>query len=125
MDPVSAIGAVASILQLAGTALSLSKSLYEVSTLLANASEDICSLARDLSLFSESLVLLSKMLEANKEVYSEGVYGLTAKIIVDCDKICKKIENLIKKCQKMGGWGGKFKWMVNERKVKALLGRLR
>lgn len=66
-----------------------------------------------------------RMLEANKQSYGESIYVLTSKIIVDCGTICEKIENVIKKLQKKGGLGGKLKWMVSERKIKALLERLR
>ncbi len=48
MDPLTALGAVASIFQLAQTALSLSKTLYSLGNAVASASEDIQVLAQDL-----------------------------------------------------------------------------
>lgn len=125
MDPITIIGAIASVVQLAGTALSLSKCLYEAASTITTATEEINSLAHDLALFSESLTLLSRMLDAKQEQYSRAIYELTAKIIVDCGEICKKIEIVLEKLKKKG-LGSKLKWIYREKEnIKKLLERLR
>jgi hypothetical protein len=87
MDPLTAIGAVASVVQLANTALSLSKNLYSLGAAAASASEDIQVLAQDLKTFSQSLTMLSRLLEDSKSWYSDDIYLLTARIIKDCTEL--------------------------------------
>ncbi|KAH9215614.1 hypothetical protein DL95DRAFT_388550, partial [Leptodontidium sp. 2 PMI_412] len=108
MDPLSAIGAVASICQLAHAALSLSKTLYSLGSAIGSASEDVQILAEDLKTFSQSLTLLSRLLEDSKSWYSDDIYLLTAKIIKDCAELYVKIEKIL---AKLGG-NGKSNWKL-------------
>ncbi len=66
MDPVTVVGAVASVFQLAQAALSLSKTLYSFGTAIASASGDIQALADDLKTVAQSLTPLSRLLEDRK-----------------------------------------------------------
>ncbi len=124
MDPITAVGAIASILTLAETALSLSKTLYSVCGAVASASEDIQNLAEDLNTFSQSLTLLSRLLEDSKSWYSDDVYVLTAKIIKDCAELYANIDKILRKLGK-GSWIRKFKFVIKESQIKKLLKRLR
>lgn len=121
------IGAVASICQLASAALSLSKTLYSVGSAIGSASEDVQVLAEDLKTFSQSLMLLSRLLEDSKSWYSDDIYLLTAKIIKDCAELYIKIEKIL---AKLGGngksnWKLRVKFVYKEGEIRKLLKRLR
>jgi hypothetical protein len=128
MDPLTALGAVASVAQLAATALSLSKTLYSLGAAIASASDDIQVLADDLKTFSQSLTLLSRLLEDSKSWYSDDIYLLTAKIIRDCAGLYVKIDKIL---DKLGGkgkstWELRVKFVVyKEGQIRKLLDRLR
>lgn len=127
MDPVTAIGAVASIVQLASTALSLSKTLYSLGEAVASASDDVQVLAEDLKTFSQSLTLLSRLLEDSKSWYSDDIYLLTAKIIKDCAELYVKIDKVL---AKVGGdgtsnWKRRVMFVYKEGHIRKLLKRLR
>ncbi|KAF5872502.1 putative binuclear zinc transcription factor protein [Botrytis fragariae] len=118
------IGGIASILQLAGTVYTISKTLYEVGEALSNAPSDIKDLARDLETFSEELRLLSTLLHGKDGRYADQVYRLTAKIIGDCATICTKIDRIIRKLRS-GSVLAKIKWLYKEKEIMKLLARLR
>jgi hypothetical protein len=127
MDPITAVGAVASIVQLANTALTLSKTLYTLGEAIASASDDIQALADDLRTFSQSLTLLSRLLEDSKSWYSDDVYLLTAKIIKDCAELYVKIDKIL---IKLGGngksnWKMRVKFVYKEGQIRKLMKRLR
>lgn len=127
MDPLTAIGAVASIAQLAQGALSLSKALYSLGSAVASASDDIQVLADDLKTFSQSLTLLSRLLEDSKSWYSDDIYLLTAKIIKDCAELYVKIDKIL---VKLGGngkstWKLRVKYVYKEGQIRKLMKRLR
>ena len=127
MDPLTAIGAVASVAQLAQTAISLSKTLYSLGAALASASDDIRALADDLKTFAQSLTLLSRLLEDSKSWYSDDVYLLTAKIIKDCAELYVKIDKIL---IKLGGngqnkWKTRLKFVYKEGEIRKLMKRLR
>ncbi|CZR50235.1 uncharacterized protein PAC_00107 [Phialocephala subalpina] len=127
MDPLTAIGAVASIWQIAQAALSLSKTLYTLGAAVGSASEDIQLLADDLKTFSQSLTLLSRLLEDSKSWYSDDIYLLTAKIIKDCADLYVKIDKIL---EKLGGngkrtWKVRMKFVYKESQIQKLLSRLR
>ena len=124
MDPITAIGAVASIAQLVQTALSLSITLYSFGSAIPSAPEDIKNLADDLKTFSQSLNHLSRILEDAKSFYSDDVYSLTAKIIQDCAELYLKIDNVLKKHGR-GKWARSAKFIVKDAQIKKLLERLR
>ena len=127
MDPLSAISAVASVIQLANAASSLSKTFYSLGSAIGYASGDIKDLADDLETFSQSLTLLSRLLEDSKSWYIDSVYLLTARIIKDCTELYIKIDNIL---AKLGG-NGKSNWMLRlkfvykEGQIRKLLVRLR
>lgn len=127
MDPLTVIGAVASIAQLAQGALSLSKILYSLGAAVASANDDIQVLADDLKTFSQSLTLLSRLLEDNKLWYSDDIYLLTAKIIKDCAELYVKIDKIL---VKLGGngkstWKLRVKFVYKEGQIRKLMKRLR
>jgi hypothetical protein len=127
MDPLSAIGAVASVVQLAGAALSLSKTLYSLGSDIGSASDDVHTLADDLKTFSQSLILLSRLLEDSKSWYSDDIYLLTAKIIKDCAELYVKIDKIL---VELGGngkstWKTRVKFVYKEGQIRKLLAWLR
>lgn len=127
MDPLTAIGAVASILQLASAAIALSKTLYTAGSAIGSAAEDVNLLADDLKTFSQSLSLLSRLLEESKAWYSDEIYMLTAKIIKDCAALYLKIDKML---VKLGGngqnsWKLRVKFVYKESQIKKILLRLR
>jgi len=127
MDPISAIGAVASVVPLAGTALSLSKTLYSFGSSIGSAGEDVHTLAEDLKTFSQSLALLSRLLEDSKSWYTDDIYLLTAKIIKDCAGLYIKIDKILVKLGSNGksNWKMRVKFVYKEGEIKKLLKRLR
>jgi hypothetical protein len=127
MDPLTAIGAVASVCQLAQAALSLSKSLYALGSAIASASEDVQILADDLGTFSQSLALLSRLLEDSKCWYSDDIYLLTAKIIKDCVELYAKIDRILVKLGSNGksNWKLRVKFVYKESQIRKLVSRLR
>jgi hypothetical protein len=127
MDPITAVGAVASILQLAQTALTLSTTLYGLGSALLSASEDLKSLADDLKTFSQSLTLLSRLLEDSKSWYSDDIYLLTAKVIKDCADLYVKIDRILSNLGSKGkaSWMKRVKYVMKESQIRKLLSRLR
>jgi hypothetical protein len=127
MDPVTAIGAVASIITLAQTALTLSTTVYSVCGALVSASEDLQILAEDLKVFSQSLMLLSRLLEDNKSWYCDEIYLLTARIIRDCISLYEKIDAILMKLEGGGKtrWTKKMMFVVKGPQIRRLLERLR
>ncbi|KUJ18592.1 uncharacterized protein LY89DRAFT_780639 [Mollisia scopiformis] len=127
MDPITAIGAVASIWQIAQAALSLSKTLYTLGAAVGSASDDIQILADDLKTFSQSLSLLSRLLEDSKSWYSDDIYLLTAKIIKDCAELYVKIDRILVKLGSNGksAWKLRVKFVYKESQIQKLLSRLR
>ncbi|CAG8978958.1 hypothetical protein HYALB_00012411 [Hymenoscyphus albidus] len=127
MDPITAVGAVASIITLAQTALSLSKALYTLGSAVQSASEDIQALADDLKTFAQSLSLLSRLLEDSKSWYSDDVYLLTAKIIRDCAEMYEKIDKILVKLGSNGknSWNIRMKFVYKEGEIRRLMKRLR
>lgn len=123
MDPVTVIGAIASIVQLGQAALALSNMLSSIKS----ASEDIQDLADDLKSFSQSLALLSRLLDDSKSWYSDDVYLLTAKIIKDCTELYCKIDAILMKLGENGknSFIKKLKFVANQDKIKRMLERLR
>src|ERR1700728_4134319 len=99
MDPVSAIGAVASIFTLAKTALVLSTTVYSVCAALASASEDLKVLADDPKEFSQSLTLLSRLLDDNKAWYCDEIYLSTVRIIKGCVSLYERIDKILVKLE--------------------------
>jgi hypothetical protein len=126
-DPLTAIGAVASVVQLANTALSLSKNLYSLGATAASASEDIQVLAQDLKTFSQSLTILSRLLEDSKSWYSDGIYLLTARIIKDCAELYVKIDKILAKLGSNGNSTRRLrvKFVYKEGQIKKLIRQLR
>ncbi|KAH8797255.1 hypothetical protein F5884DRAFT_864402 [Xylogone sp. PMI_703] len=124
MSGLEVIGSIASVAQLAATVYSISKTLYEVADALSNASANIKDLAHDLETFSEELQLLSTLLDAKNNRYSDSVYRLTAKIIGDCATICVKIDGILRKLRSGSVWA-RMKWLYKEKEVMKLLARLR
>lgn len=127
MDPLSAIGAATSIITLAQTALALSTTIYSLCGAIASASEDLKELADDLGVFSQSLTLLSKLLDDNRAWYTDEIYVLAAKIINDCVSLYKKIDAIL---MKLGGggntrWAKKVMFVVKGPQIRKLLERLR
>jgi hypothetical protein len=92
MDPPSATGAVASVLQLAQAAISLSTTLYSVGSAIKSASDDLKALADDPETLAQSLRVLHRLLDDRKTWYSDDVYLLTAKIIKNCVELYAKID---------------------------------
>jgi hypothetical protein len=127
IDPITAIGAVASIVQLAQTALYLSKTLYTLGAAVSSASEDIQVLAQDLKTFSQSLTILSRLLEDSKSWYSDDIYLLTARIIRDCAELYVKIDKILTKLGSNGksAWKVRVKFVYKEGQIKKLMKQLR
>ncbi|KAE9379983.1 hypothetical protein N431DRAFT_552244 [Stipitochalara longipes BDJ] len=127
MDPLTAIGAFASIWQIAQGALSLSKTLYTFGVAMGSASEDIQILADDLGTFSQSLTLLSRLLEDGKSCYLDDIYLLTAKIIKDCGALYVKIDKILEKLgsKRKSTWKLRVKFVYKESQIRKLLDRLR
>ncbi|KAE9381909.1 hypothetical protein N431DRAFT_393601 [Stipitochalara longipes BDJ] len=127
MDPLTAVGAVASVVQLAQTALSLSKTLYSLGAAVASASDDIQVLAQDLKTFSQSLTILSRLLEDSKSWYSDDIYLLTARIIKDCAELYVKIDKILVKLGSSGKstWKLRVKFVYKEAQIKKLMKQLR
>jgi hypothetical protein len=95
-----------------------------VASALSNAPADIKDLAHDLEIFSEELLLHSKLVNANNSRYSDQINRLTAKIIGSCATICEKIDKILKKLRS-GSVLARLKWMYKEKEIRKLLGRLR
>src|SRR5450432_1326746 len=123
MDPFTAIGAAASIVALAQTALALSISLYSLGGALLSASEDLQNLADDLKIFSRSLTVISRLLEDNKTQYSDGVYLLMGDVIKRCSDLYVKIDRIL---SKLSGKGlvKRVKFVGKESQIQKLLDRL-
>lgn len=127
MDPITTIGAVASIITLAQTALTLSTTIYSVCGSFVSASQDLKDLADDLHVFSQSLTLLSRLLEGNKVWYADEIYLLAAKIIKDCVALYEKIDAILVKLEGRGKARlmKKVKFVFREPQIRKLLERLR
>lgn len=125
MDPITAVGVAATIVQLSQAALSLSKTLYSLGAAISSASDDIRILADELETFSQSLTVLSRLLDDNKSWYSDDVYLLTAKIIKDCADLYIKIDKMLRKLSGNSTWKLRIKFVYKGSEIQKLMGRLR
>ncbi|KAG9237494.1 hypothetical protein BJ875DRAFT_453600 [Amylocarpus encephaloides] len=127
MDHMTTVGAVASIVTLAQTALSLSQTLYTLGSAVSSAFEDIQDLAEDLKTFAQSLTILSRLLEDSKSWYSDDIYLLTAKIIKECAELYEEIDKVLSRLGANGKttWKLKVKFVYKEGQIRKLLKRLR
>jgi len=93
----------------------------------ASASEDLQTLADDLKSFSQSLTLLSRLLEDSKSWYSDHIYLLTAKIIKDCAELYVKIDKILVKLSgnRKSNWKLRVKFVYKEGQIRKLMKRLR
>lgn len=84
-------------------------------------------LAQDLKTFSQSLTILSRLLEDSKSWYSDDVYLLTARIIRDCAKLYVKIDKILGKLVNNGKstWKVRVKFVYKEGQIKKLMKQLR
>ncbi len=117
---------MASIIQFAQTALSLSKTLYTLGAAVSSASADIEVLAQDLRTFSRSLIILSRLVDDSKSWYSDDVYLLTARMIRDYDELYVKIDKILTKLVSNGGntWKVRLKFVYKEGQIKKLMKQL-
>ena len=125
MDPLTAVGVAASIVQLSQAAFSLSKTLYSLGSALASVPDDIQVLASDLRTFSQSLTILSRLLEDNKSRYSDDVYLMTARIIKDSADLYIKIDKFLRKLGGNSNWKLRIKFVYKEGEIRKLMDRLR
>ncbi|CAG8973844.1 hypothetical protein HYALB_00005589 [Hymenoscyphus albidus] len=123
MDPITALGAVASIVQLASVALSLSKSLYSLTSAISSAPEDTITLCSDLESFSDSLMVFSRLLKEGECFYSDDIYLCAAKIMRGASNLYVKIQKLTGKLGK-GGWRTRVRWGFKEEEIRKLMKRL-
>ncbi len=127
MDPITIIGTAASVVSLAQAAIDLSKALYKFQSTMASASEDVKELADELSLYSQSLTILSRLLDAGKSWYSDDVYNATADLIKRSTALYAKIDKIVAKF----GNSGKMRWKIRakfayqEGQIKKLMEKLK
>jgi hypothetical protein len=77
--------------------------------------------------FSQSLTILSRLLEDSKSWYSDDIYLLTARIIKDCAGLYVKIDKILVKLSSNGKsmWKLRVKFIYKERQIRKLMKQLR
>jgi hypothetical protein len=120
---MDAVGFMASVAQLAGAGLSLSKALYEYASSVSNAPKKFNDLARDVKLTSSVLEHLGEVLyEATVRAFVRpGALHTAQDVIAGCSEIFTEMEMLIKEGRK--AWG-KFILPFKESNIQLLNARL-
>jgi hypothetical protein len=120
---MDAVGFIASVAQLAGAGLSLSKSLYEYASSVSNAPKKLSDLAQDVKLTSSVLEHLSEVCsEATVRAFVRpGQLHTAQDAIAGCSEIFGEMEMLIEKGRK---GVGKFILPFKESKIQLLNARL-
>jgi STAND-like protein len=120
---MDAISFVASVAQLAGAGLTISKALYEYASRVSSAPKKLNDLARDVQLTSSVLRHLSEVFaEATVRAFVRPGALHTAKDAIDgCSEIFAEMESLIRDGK--GGFG-KFILPFKESKIQLLNARL-
>src|SRR5438034_1708278 len=128
------IGAIASIVQLAGTAAQLSRKLYEICDTFGSAAEELRLLSLELSFFGEALGQLSVLLREDQSLYTNSVYFTIAMTIESCGDAYSQIDTIITrfygKAASMNqdansmSIASRFMWTLQQRKINLLYTRL-
>ena len=95
---MEAIGAIASVLQLAQTGAKLSISLYTLADAIGSANKDVQHVAKDIALFSSVLKDLGNTLNRGRQskLYREGSYDTSQVIVKECQTVFAEIEDVVK-----------------------------
>lgn len=121
---MDAISFIASIAQLAGAGLTLSKSLYDYASSVSNAPKKFTDLAQDIKLTSSVLEHLSEIFsEATVRAFVRpGALHTAQDAIAGCSEIFGEMEALIEEGRR--GGLGKFMFPFKEAKIQLLNARL-
>ncbi|KAE8449897.1 hypothetical protein EG329_007374 [Mollisiaceae sp. DMI_Dod_QoI] len=101
---MEAIGAIASIIGVAGAGAKLSIMLFEFASTVGSAGQEVTQIAIEISLFCSVLKQLrSTLTKARAYRYSLSALETTQEILGQCQEVFKEIERIVDGLQKRGG----------------------
>ena len=129
---MEAIGAIASILQIAQAGVKLSISLYTLAEAIGSANKDVGQVAKDIALFSSVLKDLGKTLDRGRKSksYREEAYETSQAIVKECESIFGEISDVFKEANVDAKGPAtlsrmkKAKWVFRKSRVQVLRGNL-
>ena len=123
-----AFAVAASVFQVAGAGVKLTKVLYEFAATISAANEEIEDIAKNVSLYASVLQSLSRRLKSDKAVHSVEGLKVAQELETSSHELFKKIKKLLPK----GKWGHnhslskleKVKWSFKKVRVAYFVGQL-
>ena len=127
---MEAIGAIASIIGVAGAGAKLSIMLFEFASTVGSAGQEVKRIGIEISLFCSVLKQLqSTLTKAKAYRYSLSALETTQEILDRCQEVFQEIENVVDALRKRGGEGStepsvdliaRVKWTLKRSKVQVL-----
>ncbi|KAJ6279685.1 hypothetical protein J3E71DRAFT_354567 [Bipolaris maydis] len=125
---MEAIGAVASILQVAQIGTQLSIGLFQIADAIASANQETNYIAKDIALFCQVLKDLAKAIEFGQkaQLFRQDAFDTSIKIVDECKRVFTEIEDILKKATKSDNplaskfrvpTGHKIMWIFRKGKV--------
>lgn len=131
---MEAIGAIASIIGIAGAGAKLSIVLFEFASAVGSAGQEIRQIGIEISLFCSVLKQLQSTLAKAKAFrYSLSAIETTQEILDRCQEVFKEIEGIINRLRTKGGerypeakqdWVARVKWTFKRSQIQLLRGTL-
>ncbi|KAA6407366.1 MAG: hypothetical protein FRX48_08914 [Lasallia pustulata] len=126
------IGALASIVQVAGAGVSLSMALHKLGSTMAKAGDEIHSISRGISLFSMMLKQVSLAIKEADSVHSQTAVETAREIASQCTVVFDEIQAMVDRCQtrdasgyvKVPNFLQRFKWCFRKGRVEYLMASL-
>ncbi|KAJ4290275.1 hypothetical protein N0V90_010490 [Kalmusia sp. IMI 367209] len=127
------VGLAASIVQIAGTGIRLSTTLYNFAGGVSRAEQDIADIADDVKLTANALDNVGKVFERDDGscVISKKAISDAGGLIKRCETVFGEVQDLVEKRSKMGKDGkktlsaiGRLSWPLKEQRVELLRRRL-
>jgi len=127
---MEAIGAIASIIGIAGAGAKLSIVLFEFASAVGSAGQEVRQIAIEISLFCSVLKQLQSTLAKAKAFrYSLSAIETTQEILDRCQEVFNEIEGIVNSLRKGGGerspeatqdWVVRIKWTFKRSQVQLL-----
>ena len=126
------IGALASIVQVAGAGVSLSMALHKLGSTMAKAGEEIYTISKGISLFSLMLKQVGLALKEADSVHSQEAVETARQITSQCTLVFDEIQTMVDRCQTRDGNGymkvpnlvQRIKWCFRKGRVEYLVASL-
>lgn len=119
------IGCAASIIGIAGFGSKLALNLYQLADALGSAGSEARNVASEISVFTQSLFEVSKIIERKNKATSQNMRGIVQTVIMASESLIKDIQVLIEdlglaQTTKRTTWSTRIKWIMRKPRVLSL-----